>query len=89
MFASEAGGVFGSDGVDWMKTFGVYLLPSIALTAIVLRHADPLPASDSATSVKKAGSGTGPGSHAGAGRDTESRESPMWLPPSGGSERQP
>jgi alpha-1,2-mannosyltransferase len=56
LFASEAGGLFGPDGVDWMKTFGVYLLPSIALTGIVLRHADRLPASDSAgaTSDKKA-----------------------------------
>lgn len=36
LLASEAGRVFGPDGVDWMKTFGVYLLPSIALTAVVL-----------------------------------------------------
>lgn len=42
LFASEAGGVFGPDGVDWMKTFGVYLLPSIVLTAIVLSRADTI-----------------------------------------------
>jgi hypothetical protein len=33
LFASEVGGVFGPDGVDWAKAAGVYLWPSILVTA--------------------------------------------------------
>lgn len=39
LFASEAGKVFGRDGVDWVKAFGVYLLGSLILTVAVLRAA--------------------------------------------------
>jgi hypothetical protein len=36
LFASEAGRVFGPDGVDWAKAAGVYLWPSILVTAITV-----------------------------------------------------
>ena len=42
-FASEAGKVFGPDGVDWAKAAGVYLWPSVVVTryktpgAVVMR----------------------------------------------------
>jgi hypothetical protein len=35
-FASEAGRLFGPDGVDWAKAAGIYLWPSIAVTAAVV-----------------------------------------------------
>jgi hypothetical protein len=35
-FASEAGKVFGPDGIDWAKAVGVYLWPSVVVTAAVL-----------------------------------------------------
>ncbi len=37
LFASEAGGIFGRDGIDWARAAGVYLVPSILLTIAVLR----------------------------------------------------
>jgi hypothetical protein len=36
VFASEAGKVFGLDGVDWAKAVGVYLWPSLFVTIAVL-----------------------------------------------------
>jgi hypothetical protein len=39
LFASEAGGIFGRDGIDWVRASGVYLLPSVLLTIAVLRTA--------------------------------------------------
>jgi hypothetical protein len=42
IFASEAGKIFGPDGIDWAKAAGVYLWPSVLLTAVVVRvSADP------------------------------------------------
>ena len=38
-FASEAGKLLGRDGVDWAKAVGVYLWPSIFVTAAVLMAA--------------------------------------------------
>lgn len=38
-FASEAGHVFGRDGVDWVKALGVFLWPSVVVTLAVARHA--------------------------------------------------
>lgn len=32
IFASEAGRMFGADGVDWAKAFGVFLWPSVCVT---------------------------------------------------------
>lgn len=37
LFASEAGQVFGRNGIDWVKAVGVYLLASVVLTAAVLK----------------------------------------------------
>lgn len=37
LFASETGKLFGRNGIDWVKAFGVYLLASLVLTAAVLR----------------------------------------------------
>lgn len=39
VFASEAGKMFGRDGIDWAKAVGVYLWPSVLVTATVLRVA--------------------------------------------------
>ena len=39
LFASEAGRVFGRDGIDWVRACGVYLLASLILTVAVLRVA--------------------------------------------------
>ena len=36
LFASEVGRVFGPDGVDWAKAAGVYLRPSILVTAMTV-----------------------------------------------------
>jgi hypothetical protein len=38
-FASDAGKMFGPDGIDWAKAIGVYLWPSVIVTAAVLRAA--------------------------------------------------
>ena len=38
-FASEAGRVFGPDGVDWAKSFGVFLWPSVFLVFAAIRPA--------------------------------------------------
>jgi hypothetical protein len=46
VFASDAGKVFGPDGVDWAKAVGVYLWPSVLVTAVLLRSARDEPASD-------------------------------------------
>ena len=37
LFASEAGKIFGRDGIDWVKAYGVYLLGSIIMAVSVLR----------------------------------------------------
>jgi alpha-1,2-mannosyltransferase len=37
VFASEAGYLFGRNGVDWAKALGVYLWPSVLVTAAVVR----------------------------------------------------
>ena len=37
LFASEAGKIFGRDGIDWMKAYGVYLVGSLIMTTAVLR----------------------------------------------------
>jgi hypothetical protein len=37
LFASEAGKIFGRDGIDWVKAYGVYLLGSIVMAVSVLR----------------------------------------------------
>ena len=37
LFASEAGKIFGRDGIDWVKAYGVYLLGSVIMTIAVLR----------------------------------------------------
>jgi hypothetical protein len=37
LFASEAGKIFGRDGIDWVKAYGVYLLGSIIMAVAVLR----------------------------------------------------
>ncbi len=37
LFASEAGKIFGRDGIDWVKAYGVYLVGSLIMTAAVLR----------------------------------------------------
>ena len=39
LFATEAGQVFGRDGIEWVTAFGVYLLPSVVVTAMVIREA--------------------------------------------------
>jgi hypothetical protein len=39
LFASEAGKIFGRDGIDWVKAYGVYLAASVVLTVAVLRRA--------------------------------------------------
>ena len=39
LLATEAGQVFGPNGIDWVKAFGVYLIPSVVVTAIVIREA--------------------------------------------------
>jgi alpha-1,2-mannosyltransferase len=36
-FASDAGKIFGADGIDWAKAAGVYLWPSVVVTVAVLR----------------------------------------------------
>jgi hypothetical protein len=38
-FASDAGKMFGRDGIDWAKAIGVYLWPSVIVTVAVLRAA--------------------------------------------------
>jgi hypothetical protein len=38
-FASDAGKMFGADGIDWAKAAGVYLWPSVIVTVAVLRAA--------------------------------------------------
>lgn len=38
-FASDAGKILGPNGVDWAKAVGVYLWPSVLVTAAVLRAA--------------------------------------------------
>jgi len=35
LFASEAGKIFGRDGIDWVKAYGVYLLGSIIMAVSV------------------------------------------------------
>ncbi len=37
LFASEAGKIFGRDGIDWVKAYGVYLVGSLIMTTAVLR----------------------------------------------------
>ena len=37
LFASEAGKIFGRDGIDWVKAYGVYLVGSMIMTVAVLR----------------------------------------------------
>ena len=32
LLASEIGGIFGADGVNWLKAGGVYLWPSVIVT---------------------------------------------------------
>jgi hypothetical protein len=39
LFASDASRMFGRDGIDWAKAVGVYLWPSVIVTAAVLRAA--------------------------------------------------
>ena len=38
-FASDAGKMFGPDGIDWAKAAGVYLWPSVLVTVAVIRAA--------------------------------------------------
>ena len=55
-FASDVSKVFGADGVDWAKAFGVYLWPSVVVAVVLLRaerssaaaQPDRLPESNSA-----------------------------------------
>jgi hypothetical protein len=37
--STEAGQLFGRDGIDWARALGAYLLPSMLLAAVVLREA--------------------------------------------------
>ena len=39
LFATEAGQVLGRDGIEWATAFGVYLIPSVVVTAMVIREA--------------------------------------------------
>ena len=39
LFATEAGQVFGRNGIEWVTAFGVYLIPSVVVTAMVIREA--------------------------------------------------
>jgi hypothetical protein len=44
LWASEAGKLFGRDGIDWMKAWGVYLFPSMLLTLAVMKADADAPA---------------------------------------------
>lgn len=37
LFASEAGRIFGANGVDWAKGLGVFLWPSVVVTVVTMR----------------------------------------------------
>jgi alpha-1,2-mannosyltransferase len=44
LWTSEAGKLFGRDGIDWVKAFGAFLFPSMALTLTVMMAAEARPA---------------------------------------------
>lgn len=39
LMATEVGQIFGRDGIDWAHALGAYLLPSMLVTAVVIREA--------------------------------------------------
>jgi hypothetical protein len=58
VFASEAGYLFGRNGVDWAKALGVYLWPSVLVTAAVVRTEFEFPRGSRAAAARPSSDAT-------------------------------